>query len=65
MLYSVFMRNVLKQGTETLNDVSTASKRVVETTELASVALLAVAGVSLLAVVIALIALERSSNGRS
>lgn len=43
-------------------DVTDASKKVVNTTEWASVALIAVAGVSLVAIIIALTALKRTGN---
>lgn len=47
-----------------MTDVSDASKKVVETTEWATVALIAVAAVSVLALGVGLVALSRSSNGR-
>lgn len=52
------MLNLRKQASETLTDITDASKKVVTTTEQASIALLAVAAVSLLALGVAVIALE-------
>lgn len=57
------MMKITRQAKETLEDVSTASRRVVETSEWAAVALIAVAAVSLLALTIAVVALNRSGNG--
>lgn len=47
---------------ETLDDVSHASKKVVETTEFATIALIAVAGVSILALIIAIRALNKAGE---
>lgn len=56
------MLKLTRQAKETLEDVSTASKSVVVTTEWATVALIAVAAVSLLALTVAIVALNRSGN---
>jgi len=53
------MRSLRKQTFETLDDVSTASRTVISSTEWATVALVAVAGVSLLALGLAVLALNR------
>lgn len=58
------MLKLTRQAKETLEDVSTASRRVVDTTEWASVALITVAAVSLLALTVAIVALNRSSYAR-
>lgn len=58
------VKNLWKQAGETMEDVSVASKKVGETSEWAGVALFAVAGVSLLALLVAVIALERASYER-
>lgn len=50
---------------ETLTDVSTASKKVVTTTELASIALVAVCVVSLLALGVGMTALARTGGTRA
>lgn len=50
---------------ETLDDVSTASKKVVETTEFATIALIAVAGVSILALFIAIRALNKAGETKN
>lgn len=50
------------QARETLQDVSDASKKVVYTSELASVALVAVAGVAVLALILATIAITRTGR---
>jgi hypothetical protein len=52
------MLNLRKQASETLSEITDASKKVVTTTEQASIVLLAVAAVSLLALGVAFIALE-------
>jgi hypothetical protein len=52
------MLNLRKQASDTLSEITDASKKVVTTTEQASIALLAVAAVSLLALGVAFIALE-------
>lgn len=49
------------QARETMDDVSTASVKVVQTTEWATVALIAVAACSLLALGVAVYALNRST----
>lgn len=64
MRYSMNMQNPLKKATETMTDVSVASRKVAATTDLAAVALLTVVGVSFLALTIAVIALGRSGNAR-
>jgi hypothetical protein len=53
------MLKLTRQARETLEDVSDASKTVIASTEWASVALVAVAGVSLLALALAVVALNR------
>jgi hypothetical protein len=55
------MRNPLKQASETMEELQVASRSVVATSEFAAVALLAVAGLSLAALLIALVALERAT----
>lgn len=55
------MLNLRRQASETMTDVSDAAKKTISTTEWATVALVAVAGVSLLALALAVIALNRSS----
>jgi hypothetical protein len=52
------MMNIRKHAHETLGDVSDASKKVVGATEWATVALVAVAGVSLLALLLAVVAIN-------
>jgi len=56
------MDNVSVQAKETLTDVSDASKKVIETTNWATVALISVAAVSVLALGVGLIALSRSTK---
>lgn len=51
---------IRSQAETTLSDVSAASRRVVETTEWATVALVAVAAVSVLALVVGTVALGRT-----
>lgn len=58
------MVNLRKRAAETMEDVSVASKRISDTADWASLALLAVAGVSVIAIMISLVALERSSYDR-
>ena len=58
------MLKLTRQAKETLEDVSTASRRVVDTTEWASVALITVAAVSLLALTVAIVSLNRSGYAR-
>lgn len=58
------MVNLRKQAEETLKDVSQASVKVGETVEWAGPALLAVAGVSLIALLVAAYALGKVSNAR-
>ena len=53
----------LDTARETLTDVQTASKKVIETTEWATVALVAVSAVSLLALGIATAAYIRAGQG--
>jgi hypothetical protein len=53
----------LASARETLTDVQTASKKVIETTEWATVALVAVSAVSLLALGIATAAYIRAGQG--
>ena len=53
----------LDSATETLADVRTASKKVIETTEWATVALIAVSAVSILALGIATAAYIRAGQG--
>jgi hypothetical protein len=48
---------------QTMTDVSDASKKVVETTNWATVALIAVAAVSLLALGVGVVAISRSGHG--
>lgn len=54
--------NLRKSAKETFDDVSHASKAVVETTEWATVALVAVAAVSVGALVCAVYAIHRAVN---
>lgn len=56
------MLKLSRQARETLEDVSDASKTVIASTEWASVALVAVAGVSLLALALAVISLNRGGR---
>lgn len=58
------MVNLRKQASETMTDVRDASNRVVATSEWAAVALLAVAGLSLAAFLVAMVALERANYDR-
>jgi CHASE3 domain sensor protein len=53
------MMKLTRQARETLEDVSDASRTVINTTEWATVALVAVAAVSLLALGLAVLALHR------
>lgn len=53
---------IRKQARETMTDVSDASKKIVASTEWATVALIAVAAVSLFALSIGIIALNRSQK---
>ncbi|MER7953056.1 hypothetical protein ABTY59_37325 [Streptomyces sp. NPDC096079] len=55
--------DALDSARATLDDVSTASRRVVETTEWATVALIAVAAVSVLALGLATAAYVRAGQG--
>lgn len=52
------------KASETLDDVTAASRKVVETTEWATVALIAVAAVSVLALGVACVALSRTGAAR-
>lgn len=54
---------ITRQARETLDDVQTASQQVVTTTEYATVALMAVAAVSLVALLAACVALGRVNSG--
>lgn len=54
--------NIRAKAKETLTDVSDASKKVVETTNWATVALIAVAAVSVLALGVGVVALARSNR---
>jgi hypothetical protein len=56
-------KDALDSARTTLDDVSTASRRVVETTEWATVALIAVSAVSLFALGIATAAYIRAGQG--
>lgn len=56
--------NLRKRAAETLQDVSSASKKIEETADWASIALCVVAGVAVLALITAVIALERASYER-
>lgn len=58
------MLNVRKRAVQTMEDVSVASKKIADTADWASLALIAVAGVSALALLIAVVALERASYER-
>jgi len=58
------MLNLRKRAAETLEDVSDASKRIGQTADWASLALLAVAGLSIVALFTAVVALERASYER-
>jgi hypothetical protein len=58
------MVNLRRQAKETMEDVSDASKKVGETADMAGVVLFAVAGVSLVALLVAVIALERATHDR-
>jgi len=53
-----FPMNLRRKAQETLDDVSDASRRVVDSTEWATVALVAVAAVSLVALAVAVAALH-------
>lgn len=54
--------NIRAKARETLTDVSDASKKVVETTNWATIALVAVAAVSVLALGVGLVAISRSGH---
>jgi hypothetical protein len=56
-----FEMNLRKQAKETLEHVTDASKKTIETTEFATAALIAVSAVSLLALVIAVVALKKGN----
>lgn len=60
-LYSCGM-NLRTKAKETLNDVSTAAEKVVETAGWSTVALVAVAAVAMLALGVGVIALSRSGS---
>ena len=51
-----------KQAGKTLEDVSTASRQIAATADWDNLALIAVAGVAVVAMLIAVVALERSSK---
>jgi hypothetical protein len=53
-----FSMNLRKKAQETLDDVSDASRRVVDSTEWATIALVAVAAVSVVALAVAVTALN-------
>lgn len=57
--------NLRRQARETLDDVSDASKKIVSSTEWATVALVAVAAVSILALGIGIVALHRTGKKTS
>lgn len=57
-----FSMNLRRQAKETLEDVTTASRRVVDSTEWATVALVSVSAVSVLALVVAVAALSRAKE---
>lgn len=54
--------NLRRQAQETLEHVTDASKKTIETTEWATVALITVSAVSLTALVIALVALNKGGK---
>jgi len=54
--------NLHRKARETLNDLSTASKQVVETSEWATIALVCVSVVSIAALVVGVMALNRSNR---
>jgi hypothetical protein len=56
------MLKLRKQASETMGNVSAAAGKVATSSELASVALLAVAGVAVLALAVAVVALVRVSS---
>jgi len=56
--------NLRKRAAETLQDVSNASKKFEETADWAGIALCVVAGVAVLALFTAILALERASYER-
>jgi hypothetical protein len=56
-------KNTLDSARDAMDDVSTASRRVVETTEWATVALICVSAVSLLALSIGVAAYIRAGQG--
>jgi len=58
------MWKLRERAEQTLNDVSSASKKIEETADWASIALCVVAGVAALALITAVIALERASYER-
>jgi hypothetical protein len=58
------MLNLKKRAAETLQDVSSASKKIEETADWAAIALCVVAGVAAVALLTAVIALERASYER-
>lgn len=64
LVYSPSMLNLRRQAVETMEDVSVASKKVGQASDLVGIGLLAVAGVSLVALLIAVVALERAKHDR-
>lgn len=56
------MLNLRKQASETMNDVSEASKKITDTTEWAAVAIFAALGIAVVALAVAIVALERSGH---
>lgn len=58
------MLNLRKQAAKTMEDVSGASRKIADTADWASLALIAVGGVAVVAMLIAVVALERASYER-
>jgi hypothetical protein len=56
--------NLRKQAGKTLEDVSSASRKIADTADWGNLALISVAGVAFVAILIAVVALERASNDR-
>jgi hypothetical protein len=63
-MYVVNMLNLRRQASETFTDVSDASRKVMTSAEWATVAMISVTIVAVLALSVAVIALERSTNDR-
>lgn len=57
--------NLRKKAADTLADVSTASRQVVDTTEWATVALVAVTALSLLGLIVGCVALRKAGHADS